>query len=166
MKDDNLIPDLVKVLKDSMSIKYPIKDMEEEVKKLKGKIIRDEKTVKPEIKGTEKGTFVIILPKDIKKEEERYFVARELGYLFLHMGYLINPVLFKDYNNKTFSDNMLETKLEAKEFALEFLMPTEEYIKYVRETFDKNIVDIVKIANHFVVPVSLALEKGEIINAM
>ena len=61
-------------------------------------------------------------------EKENFILARELGHLFLHLGFA-GEKWKKISSGKTNPCWQYEEKLEADQFALAFLMPKREYRK-------------------------------------
>lgn len=107
--------------------------------------------------------FKILLYNSSKTlEKENFEIAKELGHLFLHIGFgaekwesiPIGKIILKNVNYDT-----IET--EKEEFALAFLMPKGEYRDFLYENKKNNIIDIKIIAKHFKVSKQNALIRGK-----
>ncbi|GAB7081300.1 ImmA/IrrE family metallo-endopeptidase [Megalodesulfovibrio paquesii] len=61
----------------------------------------------------------------------RFTIAHELGHLFLHMGYIINPEKWNRIDTYTdspyYRQGYTEEEMEAHEFAAALLMPTQQF---------------------------------------
>lgn len=108
--------------------------------------------------------FKIVFNSNKPDTRNNFSIAHELGHLFLHLGYLINPEKWKSVN--TYTDSVYhrfghgEEELEANEFAAAFLMPEKEYREVVDKNKKNDHIDISKVAKHFGVSVEAALNRG------
>ena len=94
-----------------------------------------------------------------------HFIAHELGHLFLHMGYLVNPdkwnAIDEYYDSPKYRQGYSEEEYEANQFAGAFLMPEKEYRQFVIEYSKDNRINVNLIANHFNVSFDAALTRGK-----
>lgn len=111
--------------------------------------------------------FVIYVPSFYSAERKRFAIAQELGHLFLHMGYMINPELWNKQNNMTYykSKHPLE-EYQANEFAEALLMPKDVYKKVLNQYTVGNKVQTAKIAEFFGVSVSTAYDRGVLLGLL
>ncbi|WP_100404254.1 ImmA/IrrE family metallo-endopeptidase [Bacillus solitudinis] len=110
-------------------------------------------------------SFEIQISPDKPNFRKRFSIAHEIGHLFLHMGYLMNPKLWNevgDYRDSVFYrlGHSIEEK-EANEFAGAFLMPEQEFIKISRENLENGRYDLEKISKYFDVSQEAALVRGK-----
>ena len=102
--------------------------------------------VKPEetdceakIQKEAENSFKIILREGSPVNRERFSIAHELGHLFFHMGYMIDPEKwnatseFKD--SVYYRNGNTEEEHEANEFAAALLMPEKEFLEKAEEHF-------------------------------
>ena len=95
------------------------------------------------------------------EERRRFAIAHTLGHYFLHFS--DDDKEFKDsvfYRNLDYNNE----EVEANEFALNLLMPEEEYKKYAENNaynFKNNTCDVRKIAEYFKVPKQIAVYRGK-----
>jgi Zn-dependent peptidase ImmA (M78 family) len=96
--------------------------------------------------------FKIVVRDTNPPARNRFSVAHELGHLFLHMGYLVDPD--KWTNAKEYTDSVYfryghgVEEDEANEFAAAFLMPESEFKQAVRSAAkdgDFSIEDVAKV---------------------
>jgi len=110
-------------------------------------------------------SFKISININQHNNRNNFSIAHELGHLFLHMGYLINPKLWNE--STTYSDSVYfrygysEEEYEANEFAAAFLMPESEFKEYIDANKEEHSVDIEKVANYFNVSIQAAETRGK-----
>ncbi len=94
-----------------------------------------------------------------------FTIAHELGHLFLHMGYLVNPEKWNSideyYDSPKYRQGYSEEEYEANHFAGAFLMPQSEYKNFIKENSVNNRIDINLIAEHFNVSFDAAFTRGK-----
>lgn len=147
---------LVKNLKDNLDITTPV-DLEELISKFSDIIILFNE---PNEYGDYAHSYIIdgvytIKVKDSKvTDENKYYVAKEIGHILLnHLD-----------NYKTVYDNQHnELDCEADEFARELLMPEDEFRKVVYENSENGVCDLVAVGKHFKVDTEIVLVKGRFI---
>lgn len=148
----------------ALQISIPIADLDSVVRQLGGKIVEN-RTLSDvyagTIKKTGKTSFEISISPYQSETRKNFTVAHELGHLFLHMGYLLDPSLWKEQNEKIYTRfGTNEEEYQANEFAAALLMPREEFEKTVDELSDGKTIDVKKVADHFNVSVSAAKNRG------
>lgn len=109
-------------------------------------------------------SFKITINANRPNTRNNFSIAHELGHLFLHMGYLVNPERWKSVNKYTDSVYYRfghgEEELEANEFAAAFLMPENKYKKAVKEFTKNGFCQILELAKYFDVSQEAALNRG------
>lgn len=160
----NYINQIASKLISALHIEIPIVNLEDVVSQLGG-IIVENKSLNDAYDGTIKKTgessFEIAISSYQSAKRKKFTIAHELGHLFLHMGYLLDPDLWNVQDEKIyrrFGTN--EEEYQANEFAAALLMPREEFEKTVSELAEGNRVDVQQVANHFMVSVSAAKNRG------
>lgn len=155
-----IINQIAELVRNQFSLTTPI-NMIDVVSSLGGEIIEapfDNNTISGKIQ--KKGESFIIQINPFELEERKTFtLAHEIGHLFLHMGYLVNPEKWKSINiyedSPMFRQGYSEEEYEANEFAAAFLMPFDEFKKAAL-----NNLSINEIANKFQVSKEAALIRG------
>ena len=116
------------------------------------------------IKKDGEDSFTILIDKTKSELRQRFSIAHELGHLFLHMGYIINPKLWEevvDYKDSVYYRfGYSKEELEANEFAGAFLMPESEFIHIAQQNLNQGYYNIAKIAEHFNVSIKAAKVRG------
>lgn len=111
------------------------------------------------------GTFEISYNAEHSKSRSEFTIAHELGHLFLHMGYLVNPdkwdAIDEYYDSPKYRQGYSEEEYEANQFAGAFLMPSEEYREFVKKNSTDRKISINSIAAHFGVSFDAALTRGK-----
>ena len=126
------ISDLTNTLRESLNLQVPI-DVRGAVERLGGELIEGSALdVSVEALVRRKmDSFQIVLHDNKPDRRKRFSIAHEMGHLFLHMGYLINPELwgtmdeYKDSVYYRYGHGVEED--EANEFAACLLMPESEF---------------------------------------
>jgi len=155
-------------LRDVVKLPSPI-DLEALIKNLGGVLISKDpfdKKAEASIRKEDDSSFVIEIDSSINERRKRFSIAHELGHLFLHMGYLVDPEKWK--NVGTYIDDVqyrfgynIEEQ-EANHFAGAFLMPEGEYKKIVQRNINhSNVFDIEVVANYFQVSKEAAILRGK-----
>ncbi len=109
-------------------------------------------------------SFQITLSPRQSSLRKRFSLAHELGHLFLHMGYIIKPSIWKE--SDAYVDSVYyrygysEEEHEANEFAGAFLMPKEEFRQTIEDLGRDGLVDLVALAQRFDVSKDAALTRG------
>lgn len=109
-------------------------------------------------------SFTIQVQQKEPQTRVNFSIAHEIGHLFLHMGYLINPEMWEEtgeYNDSVYYRfGYSEEEYEANEFAGAFLMPRAEFLSILEDSKIESRVDIENIANHFNVSKEAVLIRG------
>ena len=108
--------------------------------------------------------FEIMVNNNYNSQRIRFSIAHELGHLFLHMQYLINP---DEWNNiEPGTSHARNTNIpysryeaEANEFAAAFLMPKDRFL----EVAEENFYNLNKIASIFNVSIESAKIRGKVL---
>lgn len=108
-------------------------------------------------------SFKIFIHKTGFEVRNRFSKAHELGHLFLHMGYLVDPDTWnqiEDGKDIYFRHGHTITEQEADEFAAAFLMPSKDFRKVAQANLNDGKYDLAPIAEHFKVSKPAALNRG------
>ena len=134
-------------------------DLFETVQRLNGNIERVtfDNGVAGQIIRNGQDSFTIYIEKSHPPNRQRFSIAHELGHLFLHMGYMVDPKKWASVG--TYMDSAMyrfghsEEESEADEFAAAFLMPRDEFRKIAFAYLYENAFQLQPIADHFGVSV-------------
>ena len=94
----------------------------------------------------------------------RFAVAHQLGHLFLHLGYLVNPELWE--SSTGYEDSVLRRfdfsreEEEANEFASALLMPKEAFMDLVGRFSENGECKLPAISNALQVQSSSVVHRG------
>lgn len=129
------INDFADEIIDYFKIGIPIKDMEQVINLIGGKIEYSlSKFADSQIKRVGNG-FSITVPKE-KTNETKFSIACELGHLFLHMGYMVEQSLWEENKDNCYLHKFSgEMEYQAYEFALSLLMPRKQFITKMEECY-------------------------------
>lgn len=109
-------------------------------------------------------SFKIVLATQ-PETRRRFSVAHEIGHLFLHMGYIIDPdkwAAIDEYRDSPkFRFGFSEEEYEAHEFAGAFLMPAEEFRSQVRRLAKDGQAPLAPLADYFKVSTDAARVRGQ-----
>lgn len=109
-------------------------------------------------------SFKIEVHKNFPPTRKRFSIAHEIGHLFLHMGYLVNPQKWAatgEYADSAFlrhGHSLEET--EANEFAASLLMPKAEFLEIAQQNLNDNYYDLPPIAQYFNVSLDSVRYRG------
>lgn len=159
-----LINDLTEDILNKYKIDIPIKDINEVVNKLGGKVETDVSLFDKDGSVQKLGEgFVIFVSPHQSKQRMNFTIAHELGHLFLHMGYKTNSDRWQQQDNTTYyRSGDSQSEYQANEFAAAFLMPRKQYKDIMdKNTNDNNIVNTLEIAEYFGVSISAASNRGK-----
>lgn len=167
----NEIRKLATNLRNALSLTQPPFDVEKAVIKLNGKIVFSDSfdcDTDAVIQKTGDNNFSISLNSQKPNYRSRFSIAHELGHLFLHMGFLVNPqkwnTLSQEYSDSIFyrkADVRRLEEFEANEFAAEFLMPSDHFITFVNSLVLNGKVNIQPIASYFDVSLEAVKFRGK-----
>ena len=163
-----LTEDIIKLY----DIKIPIKDIDTVVEKLGGEVVNtSELHNKMENCYVRKhgDSFVVLVDDRIKDSPDRtLLIAREIGNLFLFMGYQTNRKLWNEWPNDTvykrnyaFRTEDVKKEWMGYDFALALMMPEDEYRKIADQYTNNQKIETLKIANYFHVDLSAVHHRGE-----
>lgn len=161
----NFIERLANEIREVYHIEIPIKDIDEVVRKLDGKIEYIDNICFSDffdgtIKIIDEHSFLIRTPTD-SIERKNFTIAHEIGHLFLHMGYIILPEIWnKGDRTKFHKFDDMELEYQAHRFASAFLMPKDKYIKKIKEYSSDGRIDIKEVARYFNVSMQAATNRG------
>jgi hypothetical protein len=165
-KKSSEIVALAEVVRESLELEVPI-DVAEAVNRLGGRLCEVEVAPgEPEATVRRTGErFEITIKKSPWSARNRFSVAHELGHLFLHMGYLVNPDAwgssseYRDSIYYRFGYGVEEA--EANLFAAAFLMPEEEFRNAVNELGSREPIAVKDLANRFKTSAAATLKRGQ-----
>lgn len=163
----SLIHRLADQIRQQLDLTFPV-DVTTAVTRLRGKIEDDELPPDVDAKISRDGdSFCITMnsARNTMTVRDRFTIAHELGHLFLHMGYLIDPQKWAstpDYMGSAFYRyGYSEEELEANEFAAAFLMPERVYLKQIDQHMSNGSCDIGSLAEYFGVSHGAAKNRGK-----
>lgn len=157
---NNLTDEIIRVF----SIQIPINNIDEVVSRMGGRIVEDDKLSGDSdglIRRTEDSFEIIVSP--FQSPTRRNFtIAHELGHLFLHMGYLTNPKIWKKQENKIYNrSGNSEEEYQANQFAGALLMPKKDYIECMKHNTEGRLVNTLEMASFFNVSLNAASTRGK-----
>lgn len=159
---------LADTVRESLDLGVPI-DVEMAVQRLGGEVIRSAR-VDPDVeaKVARAGErFKIFIQKGKPEARQRFSIAHELGHLFLHMGYLIDPDRwsesdeYRDSVYYRFGHGIEEE--EANEFAAAFLMPEDEFRGITARLLSRGPDAVDEIARHFATSRDATVVRGNVL---
>jgi Zn-dependent peptidase ImmA (M78 family) len=165
------INEFADLIRSSCNLPLPVKEkgIVEVIKNLGGRIApHNDGDFEAKIEKIDDDSFQIVIGKaDTNSNPRRklFTLAHELGHLFLHMGYIVDPDTWK--NAPTYEDGALYRyghsveEHEASEFAAAFLMPQNEFSIKVREAATSGRVNMAPIAEYFGVSFDAAVTRGK-----
>ncbi|WP_082356289.1 ImmA/IrrE family metallo-endopeptidase [Novosphingobium sp. AAP83] len=103
--------------------------------------------------GIEGGSFTINVVAGLKEDLERYIIAKQLGHYFLHVLYSGVPVNKRSGN--------LDADVEAEIFALNFLMPHENFARYASDLKE----DYSSLATFYGLPEPVVYKRQGLLNS-
>ena len=176
------ISELAQRVMDVYNIKTPIVDMESIVQRLGGTI--EEKSDFDDlcdgtIQKSGKSNFKITISPYQNNQRKNFTIAHELGHLFLHMGFGVDPdlwsrqlflhmgfmtdrKLWNTQDEKVYGRfGTSEQEYQANEFAAALLMPENIYKDILDEHSRGNKVNMNEVAKYFKVSLSAAINRGK-----
>lgn len=145
-------------------IQIPIQDINDIVIALGGRVEESVDTNMLSDSGIKKqdNGFIIYVSPSQSPVRRKYSIAHELGHLFLHMGYKINPKLWNMQENATYyrtGSPLLD--YQTYEFAVALFMPQKVYKEIMDQYTLGNTLETAKIASYFGVSISEASQRGK-----
>ena len=159
------IRDFAERIRIALDLEPPI-DIKLAVGRLDGKIDLIENPVSDFDAMIEKidGGFMITMSRHLSPARQKFTLAHEVGHLFLHMGYIIDPTKWDaitDYQDSIkYRHGCSEEEIEANEFAGTLLMPEQEFMKVAGDHLRDGRYHLKDIAQHFEVSVQAAKTRG------
>ncbi|HEX7859870.1 MAG TPA: ImmA/IrrE family metallo-endopeptidase [Verrucomicrobiae bacterium] len=159
------ISSLAETIRETLELDVPV-DLNEAVKRLGGTLseIANEPN-QPEASIRKTGErFAIYLRHHQIQARKRFSAAHELGHLFLHMGYLVDPDKWQKSND--YKDSVYHRfgygieEQEANLFAAAFLMPEKEFVEQVRQIASEEDL-LRRLCAHFGTSASAVLRRGQ-----
>jgi len=106
--------------------------------------------------------------------DDKFMLAKALGWLFINMGYIIDKNKWKNADNyiqsiyADYSNNRVENEYKAELFALALLMPKNDFIEQVDNNCDEKTkdVNIKNIKDFFNVTIDLICKRGKILGVL
>ena len=159
-----LINNVTQDIIDLYHIQIPIQDIHDVVIALGGHVEEsadDNMLSDSGIKKQDNGFIIYVSPSQ-SPVRRKYTIASELGHLFLHMGYKINPKLWDMQENATYykADSSLQN-YQAYVFAEALFMPQKVYKEVMDQYTLGDKVETAKIASYFGVSISEASQRGK-----
>ena len=159
-----MINNVTRDIIDLYHIQIPIQDLNDVVTALGGRVEESGDINMLSDSGIKKhdNGFIIYVSPFQSPVRRKYSIAHELGHLFLHMGYKVNPKLWDMQENATYyrSGSSL-LKYQAYQFAEALFMPQKVYKEIMDQYTSGNKVETAKIANYFDVSISEASQRGK-----
>ena len=150
------IKQVVDVLIKSCEVETPV-NLQNLVTSLGGEItnLTEESSIYGSVKRTENNRFIISVPPNQNEHKKRFTIARELGHLFLHMG-------FPEEDIEMYKISASEQEYQANEFAACLLMPEQKFIEVVMNNTNISSaeVNIKAVAQYFNVSETSAINRG------
>lgn len=147
---------------DLYNVQIPERNIHAVVHQMGGEIILADKQMDNEyIQKSCYGFRIIMHP---QKDWRRFLfqTARQIGHLFLHMGYQTNLSIWNSYKpDIPFMSKTAEQEFHANEFASAFLMPEHKFKSVAEMHCTDGNVDTKKVAEYFGVTVSAASMRGK-----
>ncbi len=171
------ISSVPKELRKISGLKYPVTkdDVIKFVDSLGGKFSQDKDTNREAtLEKIDSNSFEICLKKhDLSDEELIFLIICQIGHLLLHLGFILNEEKWKSAD--VYKDPIYETlgysieQRQAEDFALDFLMPDDEFEKAFKKNkannggeIDNKVIS--KTANHFGVSFNYCLFRARQLN--
>lgn len=165
MKEETkrFIEKLTNTIKLEYNITSPIKDIDSIVESLGGKVKTEkfDRTFEGSIKRVGLDNFEIRVSPEDSEFSRNVFIAKDLGHLFLHMGFRTDNELWEkqSLSEYRFFDNC-DAFLQADLFANNFLIPKEELLESFKKIFHTEKISydsLDRISKYFNVPKSRVL---------
>ncbi|MGJ4787756.1 ImmA/IrrE family metallo-endopeptidase [Leptospira koniambonensis] len=110
-------------------------------------------------------SFLITVNSGKPDLRKNFTIAHEIGHLFIHMGYILNPDLWSRVDNYEdsvyYRSGYTEEELEANQFAAALLMPEEEFLREVRKNTHAGACSISPISEYFKVSDEAVVTRGK-----
>lgn len=132
------------------------------VSKLEGEIQEEDNNINTSYIIKKDDTFIIRVSEKLNEKEKRLMLAFELGNLFIHMGYKVEPEKWNGYENDKIYVNDSEYKDEISLlFGVAFLTPKRSFIDIMKENYEGDgIYNIKSVAEYFNVEEKVIVVRG------
>lgn len=156
---DELTQDIISIY----DISIPIQDIDLVVRNIGGSIVETSELSEYSDGFIRKidDSFEIVVSRQQPENRRNFTVAHELGHLFLHMGYEIDPDKWDGRQNTYYRKGNSNEEYEANEFAAALLMPRAEYKRVMDMYTEGQFVHTARIAEAFNVSVNAASNRGK-----
>ena len=158
------IDNLAEVIIKAYGITIPIHNIDAVVKRMGGSVneqIGLDDLYDGTIRKTGHDSFSIVISPFQSQQRKAFTVAHELGHLFLHMGFQIDPVVWENQDDTVYRRfGSSEQEYQANEFAAALLMPRKEYLEVLQNNIKNGRVDISAVASYFHVSNAAAGNRG------
>lgn len=163
-RNEALIEQLLQEIIKGYNIPTPIDNIDEVVKNMGGLVSNEDTFDKPYGTVRKQGNgFEIRVPQYETREQRNIGIAREIGHLFLHMGYQINPKLWEKQSEREFKAFFSDSRYEADYFAYNLLMPKKDFLYSIDSLSDGEHINTALIANRYKVDVATVNVYGRIL---
>lgn len=161
------IAELAETLRESLNLSSPV-NVVGAVEMLGGEILEDESLDDEGVEALVRkhtDAFQIVLQKRKPPLRKRFSIAHEIGHLFLHMGYLLDPDLwigadeYRDSVYYRYGHGIEED--EANEFAACLLMPEKEFRSLLAKHRNQMAEATDALADHFQVSKDAICTRGK-----
>ena len=150
-------------LRKLFQIEVPVLDIHHTVTSMGGHLIYDifhNEFCECTIEKTDDKSFAIYISPSLTKESQNFRVAKALGWLFIHMGFVQNPTVWNAFPSGFSCSIPMEFNREGEEFASAFLMPKSEFLRVAKEHRSGSIINTKEIAAYFHVTRTAAANRG------
>lgn len=118
--------------------------------------------LEPTVCKTGENSFVLRIESGLPARQKRSALARELGHLILHMGYLISANTWSQQDIAYFRYfGRPEQEYQANAFAEAIFMPQHQYMRLVQRLSENNHIDPRLLAEEFDVTTAMAVQRGK-----
>ncbi|MFI3173174.1 MAG: ImmA/IrrE family metallo-endopeptidase [Eubacteriales bacterium] len=153
-------------------IKIPITDMEDVVSRLHGKVEQVDNSMllnaveRCDEDDDEDAEFIIRISKYQSERSKNFAIAQELGFIFIHYGYMSNWEKWDNYDTAATRMEKTEQDFQAHEFASCLLMPKQDYYDYVYAHMQEGVVDVKEMSQYFRVPRGKVESRGKFVGVL
>ena len=135
---------IAKLIYSIYDIKAPIEDMNLIINRIGG-TVEEISGMSSQIRKSEENGFRIGIPTYVSKVTRNIMAARELGHLFLHMGFLTDSEKWNSLDHKCYYSKSSIEDEHIYEFAEAFLMPGDEFRSFVLAHLNSGIVNVQEV---------------------
>lgn len=118
--------------------------------------------LEPTVRKTGENSFALRIESGLPARQKRFALARELGHLILHMGYLISTNTWSQQDMSCFRRfDRPEQEYQANAFAEAIFMPQHQYMLITQLLSENHHIDPRLLAEEFDVPTAMAVQRGK-----